>query len=116
MDTERRAFWHQVLKVVHCLLATCNLALYLPTVLLHLNFCSGATFLTQFYFLAYVQTATMSKESNKILPKEYIIKVQSVKSSDIRGKRTTFGKAMVNLTEYCTLEPAVGRDVTVQLK
>ncbi len=58
----------------------------------------------------------MSKESNKILPKEYILKVQSVKSDDIRGKRNTFGKASLNLTEFCTLEPSIGRDVTVQLK
>ena len=58
----------------------------------------------------------MSKESTKILPKEYVLKVQSVKSSDIRGKRSTFGKATINLTEYCTLEPQAGRDVTVQLK
>ena len=63
-----------------------------------------------------LQTATMSKESNKILPKEYIVKVQSVKSSDIRGKRNTFGKAIINLTEYCTLEPQAGRNVSLQLK
>ncbi|KAA6414348.1 MAG: hypothetical protein FRX49_13710 [Trebouxia sp. A1-2] len=76
VDTERKAYWHQVLKL----------------------------------------TATMAKDSNKILPKEYVLKVQSVKSSDIRGKRNTFGKAVVNLTEYCTLEPTAGRDVSVQLK
>lgn len=76
VDTERRAYWHQVLKL----------------------------------------TANMAKDSNKILPKEYVLKVQSVKSNDIRGKRNTFGKAVVNMTEYCTLEPTAGRDVLVQLK
>ncbi|DBA87418.1 TPA: hypothetical protein ACH3X1_004464 [Trebouxia sp. C0004] len=76
VDTERRAYWHQVLKL----------------------------------------TATMAKDSNKILPKEYVFKVQSVKSNDIRGKRNTFGKAVINLTEYCTLEPTAGRDVSMQLK
>ena len=58
----------------------------------------------------------MAKDSNKILPKEYILKVQGVKSNDIRGKRNTFGKAVINMTEYCTLEPSAGRDISVQLK
>ena len=51
-----------------------------------------------------------------MMPKEYILKVQAVKSSDIQGKRTTIGKAAVDLADFCTIEPSASRDVTVQLK
>ncbi|KAL3148162.1 hypothetical protein ABBQ38_014441 [Trebouxia sp. C0009 RCD-2024] len=76
VDTERKAYWNEVLKL----------------------------------------TATTYKVSNKMLPKEYVVKVQSATSNDINGKRTTFGKAALNLAEYCTLEPSASREVTVQLR
>ena len=63
-----------------------------------------------------LQTASIHKVSSKMLPKEYILKVQSVKSNDIHGKRTTFGKAAVDLAEFCSLEPSASRDVTIHLK
>lgn len=63
-----------------------------------------------------LQTATIYKVSNKMLPKEYVLKVQSATSNDINGKRTTLGKAAINLAEFCTLEPSSSREVTIQLR
>lgn len=51
-----------------------------------------------------------------MLPKEYVLKVQSVKSNDIKGKRTTIGKCEINLADYCTLGPATSQDVPVRLR
>lgn len=75
VDTERKAYWNQVLKV----------------------------------------TATLYRDSNKILPKEYVLKVQSVKSDDIRAKRTTIGKCEINLADYCTVGTG-STDVPVRLR
>ena len=67
-------------------------------------------------FFTTLQTATIYKVSNKMLPKEYVLKVQSATSNDINGKRTTFGKAAINLAEFCTLEPSSSTDVTIHLR
>ena len=71
--------------------------------------------LSQHVLASLVQTATLYKDANKMLPKEYVLKVQSVKSDDIRGKRTTIGKCEINLADYCALGNG-SSDVPVRLR
>ena len=66
-------------------------------------------------WLCTLQTATLYKDANKILPKEYVLKVQSVQSDDIRGKRTTIGKCEISLADYCALGTG-STDVPVRLR
>eukprot|EP00201_Polytomella_parva_P014390 CAMPEP_0175066454 /NCGR_PEP_ID=MMETSP0052_2-20121109/16520_1 /TAXON_ID=51329 ORGANISM="Polytomella parva, Strain SAG 63-3" /NCGR_SAMPLE_ID=MMETSP0052_2 /ASSEMBLY_ACC=CAM_ASM_000194 /LENGTH=250 /DNA_ID=CAMNT_0016333163 /DNA_START=52 /DNA_END=800 /DNA_ORIENTATION=+ len=64
------------------------------------------------------QSATIYKENNEFLPKNYIFKIQSVKSKE-NGKevRKTIGKLRVNLSEYCTNQlDGEPRDVFLKLK
>ena len=62
-----------------------------------------------------VQTATMYKENDSILAKEYYFKVQAI-SGGANKKRSTFAKTKIDLAQYCTCESNEPREVYIPLR
>ena len=62
-----------------------------------------------------MQTATMYKESDSILSKEYFFKVQSVTGGS-QKKRSTFAKTKIDLAKYCSCESNDAREVYIPLR
>lgn len=62
-----------------------------------------------------MQTATMYKENDTILGKEYFFKVQSV-SGGHNKKRNTFAKTKIDLAKYCSCESSDAREVYIPLR
>lgn len=61
-----------------------------------------------------LQTATMYKEHDTILTKEYHFKVQSVAPGS--EKRTTFAKTKIDLAKYCSCDTNEPREVFIPLQ
>ena len=62
-----------------------------------------------------MQTATMYKENDSILGKEYFFKVQSVSGGPSK-KRSTFAKTKIDLAKYCSCESNDPREVYIPLR
>lgn len=63
------------------------------------------------------QAATIYKENNEFLPKEFSFKVQSVKTKSKGDERKTVGKVHVDLAQFCTEQSdAQPQEVFLQLK
>jgi hypothetical protein len=68
-----------------------------------------------------MQTATMYKQQNSLLPKEYTFKVQTVRQgsnkllSSSETRRKTIARAKLNLADYCTPGAAAPATAEVSL-
>lgn len=64
-----------------------------------------------------LQTATLYKDSGRLLPKEYTFKIQNVRGSGDSSSRKTIGKIKVDMSQFCSEETApVPQEVFLQLK
>jgi hypothetical protein len=62
-----------------------------------------------------LQTATMYKENEAIMSKEYYFKVQSI-SGGSNKKRSTFAKTKIDLAKYCNCDSNEAREVYIPLR